>query len=116
MSRTAAPAGEVTRAIRPGIRGIGFLWAASKKPRHEARLKFSYKEQREYETIDQDIEALERQAEELDAEIEKASTQYTRLEELTRKKEEVQKALEEKMERWVYLSELAEKIESAKNI
>ena len=101
----------------PGTDGNGSAErAASKKPRHEARLKFSYKEQREYETIDQDIEALERQAEELDAEIEKASTQYTRLEELTRKKEEVQKALEEKMERWVYLSELAEKIESAKNI
>ncbi len=101
----------------PGTDGNGSAErAASKKPRHEARLKFSYKEQREYETIDQDIEALERQAEELDAEIEKAATQYTRLEELTRKKEEVQKALEEKMERWVYLSELAEKIESAKNI
>ena len=87
--------------------------AGTKKPRHETRLKFSYKEQREYETIDQDIETLEQRIEALDEEIEKASSQYTRLEELTREKDEVQKTLDEKMERWVYLNELAEKIEKA---
>ncbi len=76
----------------------------------EQKLKFSYKEQREYETIDADIAALEEQIAALEEEMATAATNYGKLQELTAKKEAAEAALEEKMERWVYLNELAEKI------
>jgi ATP-binding cassette subfamily F protein uup len=79
---------------------------------HEEKLKFSYKEQREFETIDQEIEELEKRIAFLDQEMENASSQYARLTELTAQKDETQQELDRKMERWVYLSELAEKIEA----
>ena len=75
-----------------------------------AKLKFSYKEQREYETIEDDIAALEEKIETLEAGILKAATDFVKLNELTKEKEETEKLLEEKMERWEYLEELAERI------
>jgi len=78
----------------------------------EQKLKFSYKEQREYETIDADIAALEGQIATLEEEMATAATNYGKLQEMTAKKEAAETALEEKMERWVYLNELAEKIEA----
>ena len=77
----------------------------------EQKLKFSYKEQREYETIDSDIAALEEKIASLEEEIAASATNYGRLQELTTAKEEAEAALEEKMDRWVYLNELAEQIE-----
>ena len=77
----------------------------------EQKVKFSYKEQREYETIDADIAALEEKITALEAEMGTAATNYGKLQELTKAKEEAEAALEEKMERWVYLNELAEQIE-----
>ena len=76
----------------------------------EQKLKFSYKEQKEYETIDADIAALEEKIAALEEEIAKAATQYTKLHELMTEKEQTEQALEEKMERWVYLNDLAEQI------
>ncbi|SHO53055.1 ABC-F family ATP-binding cassette domain-containing protein [Anaerocolumna xylanovorans] len=83
------------------------------RPR-EAKLKFSYKEQREYDTIEGDIAALEERLADLEGEIEKASSDYTKLNTLMAEKEEHEKALEEKMERWMYLSELAGAIQEQK--
>lgn len=80
----------------------------------EKKLKFSYKEQREFETIDDDIAALEQKLEDLDAEMAAHASQYSRLAELTEEKEKVQAALDEKMERWMYLTELNEKIQAQK--
>lgn len=80
----------------------------------EKKLKFSYKEQKEFETIDDDIAALEQKIEELDAEMAVHASQYSRLAELTEEKEKVQAELDEKMERWMYLTELNEKIEAQK--
>lgn len=80
----------------------------------ETKLKFSYKEQKEYETIDADIAALEEKIATLETEITGAATQYSRLTELMAEKEQAEAALEEKMDRWVYLNDLAEQIESAK--
>ena len=74
-------------------------------------VKFSYKELREWETIDQDIAKLEGDIDILDKEMEAAASEYTRLQELLKQKQELEKKLEEKMERWMYLSELSEKIE-----
>ena len=78
-----------------------------KKP---AKLKFSYKEQREYETIDADIEALETEIEAVRKEMEENATDFTRLNTLSERKDQLETALSEKMDRWVYLNELAEKI------
>lgn len=79
------------------------------------KLKFSYKEQREFETIDEDIAALESTIEEVDGRISEAGSDYCKLQELTAKRDELTAALDEKMERWVYLNDLAEKIEAQKS-
>ena len=85
------------------------------KQNRPTKLKFSYKEQKEYETIDEDIAALEEKIENLDAEMIANATNSAKLSELMKAKEEEEKALEEKMERWVYLNDLAEQIEAQKN-
>lgn len=79
------------------------------------KLKFSYKEQREFEAIDEDIAALESAIEEVDGRIAEAGSDYCKLQELTAKRDELTAALDEKMERWVYLNDLAEKIEAQKS-
>jgi len=76
------------------------------------KLKFSYKEQKEYETIDDDIAALEEKIEELEKDMQRNATNSAKLSEIMAQKEETEAALEEKMERWVYLNDLAEKIEA----
>lgn len=81
---------------------------------HEDKIKFTYMEQKEYETIDDEIEKLETKVSELDEEIAKNATAYSKLAELTKEKEDVERQLEEKMERWEYLNDLAEKIEKQK--
>lgn len=81
---------------------------------HEDKIKFTYMEQKEYETIDDDIEKLETKVSELDDEIARNATSYSKLAELTKEKEDVERQLEEKMERWEYLNDLAEKIEKQK--
>jgi len=77
-------------------------------------LKFSYKEQREFEKIDDDISELEGKIQELDHSINMCSADYDALRPLLLEKEEVEKQLEYKMERWIYLNDLAEKIDKAK--
>lgn len=79
-----------------------------------SQLKFSYKEQREYETIDDDIADLESKIAQLDEEIAQSATQYSKLNELMEQKTELEQQLEEKMDRWVYLNDLAEQIENSK--
>ncbi|HJD35806.1 MAG TPA: ABC-F family ATP-binding cassette domain-containing protein [Candidatus Blautia ornithocaccae] len=86
------------------------------KGQRPVKLKFSFKEQREYETIDQDIAALEDKIEKLDAEILANATNSAKLNELMKEKEDTEAALEEKMDRWVYLTELAEQIEAEKKM
>ncbi|MBQ1236355.1 MAG: ABC-F family ATP-binding cassette domain-containing protein, partial [Oscillospiraceae bacterium] len=88
--------------------------AAQEKPRAEKKLKFSFKEQREFETIDEDIAAIEAELEALAAEQEKFCADYVKLQELNEKQAELETALEEKMERWMYLNELNEKIQAQK--
>ena len=79
----------------------------------KSKLKFTYKEQREFETIDDDIAKLEEKLETLDAQIAANATNSVKLRELMDKKEETGNALDEKMERWVYLNDLNEKIQNA---
>ena len=82
------------------------------KQNRPTKLKFSFKEQREYETIDNDIAALEDKISTLDHEIMANATNSGKLNELTQEKEQAEKDLEEKMDRWVYLNDLAEQIEA----
>ena len=84
------------------------------KQNRKTKLKFSYKEQKEFETIDEDIAQLEEKIAALEAEILANATNPGKLNELMKEKEEAEQALEEKMDRWVYLNDLAEKIESQK--
>lgn len=85
-------------------------WLASKNK--EKKLKFSYKEQKEFETIDEDIEKLEEKIAELEEQISKCATDFIKLNELMQEKEKTEAELSDKMERWVYLNDLAEKIEA----
>ena len=80
----------------------------------EPKLKFTFKEQREFESIDDDIAKLEEKIETLDAQIAANATNSVKLRELMEKKEETENALDEKMDRWVYLNDLNEKIQNAK--
>ena len=82
------------------------------KQNRPTRLKFTFKEQREYETIDDDIAALEEKIASLDDQMLKNATNSAKLAELMAEKEKSEAALEEKTERWVYLTDLAEQIEA----
>ena len=76
----------------------------------QEKLKFSYKEQREYESIEDEIAALEEKIEKLENTMAENASDFVKLNELAKDKEGAEKLLEEKMERWMYLQELAEKI------
>lgn len=78
--------------------------------KHEKKLKFSYKEQREYDTIEEDIAALEEKIAKLDADMAANATNSAKLGELLQEKEQAEQQLEEKMERWEYLEDLAARI------
>ncbi|MDK0977276.1 ABC-F family ATP-binding cassette domain-containing protein [Clostridium perfringens] len=77
-------------------------------------LKFSFKEQREFETIDEEIMTLEEKIEELDSLMAKHASEYGRLQELIEEKANVEEELAFKYERWEYLNELAAQIEENK--
>ncbi|MBO4938052.1 MAG: ABC-F family ATP-binding cassette domain-containing protein [Oscillospiraceae bacterium] len=81
------------------------------RPR-EKKLKFSYKEEREYSTIVQDIAELEAKIEENQAAQAAAGSDYVRLQELQEALTQLEEALEAKTERWIYLTELKEKIDA----
>lgn len=81
------------------------------KPR-EKKLKFTYNEAKEFETIDDDIAKLEDQLKKLDDDMAKNATNSVKLAELLNEKEKTQSLLDEKMERWMYLNELAERIQN----
>lgn len=80
------------------------------KKGHTHTKKMSYQEQKDYETIEQDIASLEEQLEQLEQDIAGAATDFVRLNELTAQKSEIEAALEQKMDRWMYLEELAEEL------
>ncbi|WP_270939855.1 ABC-F family ATP-binding cassette domain-containing protein [Romboutsia lituseburensis] len=85
------------------------------KPKNDKKLKFTYNEQREFESIDKDIEKLESKIEELDASTSKYATDFTKLQEILDSKAKAESELEYKYERWEYLNNLAEEIANSKN-
>lgn len=80
----------------------------------DKKLKFTFKEQREFETIDEDIAKLEAKLEELEKQVEANANDYGKLNKVLKEKEEYEQKLEEKMERWVYLNDLNEQIQAEK--
>ncbi len=84
------------------------------KQNRKQKLKFTYKEQKEFDTIDDDIAALEERLEQIDKEMAANDTNAGKLRELSDEQQEIQQKLDEKMDRWVYLNDLAEQIENQK--
>lgn len=101
---------ETPEKVEKDSKGNGTAW----KQNRPVKLKFSFKEQREFETIDDEIAELEAKIEKLDQDIMANATNSGKLNELTKEKETAEAKLEEKMDRWVYLNDLAEKIEEQK--
>ena len=80
------------------------------RTRGPQKLKFTYQEQKDYETIESDIAALEEKIERLESEMAAVSTDFVKLNQIMADKEAAESMLEEKMDRWMYLEELAAKI------
>lgn len=86
------------------------------KSGQKKKLKFTFQEQKDYETIEADMAALEDKIEQIDADYLKFSKDFVKLNELAKLKEETEKLLEEKMERWMYLEEKAARIENGEMV
>lgn len=85
-----------------------------KEKTKENKPKFTFKEQKEFETIDDDIAKLEEKLQSIENDMAANSSNYGKLNDLMKEKEEVQCALDEKYERWEYLNEIAEAIQEYK--
>ena len=79
---------------------------------HARQLKFTYKEQKEFDTIDEDLASLEQQIADCEAQQAQCSADYVKLQELTELHDQLTSQLDEKTERWIYLTELKEKIDA----
>ena len=82
------------------------------KPQREKKLKFSYQEQKEYETIEEAVAALEEKISQIEKDMERYATDFIELNKLVQEKEMTENQLQEKMDRWMYLEELNEKIQN----
>jgi ATP-binding cassette subfamily F protein uup len=80
------------------------------KPTRQKKLKFTFKVQHEFNTIEEDIAALEQALAQVEADMSAAGSDYVELQELTEKQTKLSAELEEKMDRWMYLTDLAERI------
>jgi ATP-binding cassette subfamily F protein uup len=80
------------------------------KPTRQKKLKFTFKEQHEFNTIEDDIAALEEAIVQVETDMSAAGSDYVKLQELTEKQTKLSAELEEKMDRWMYLTDLAERI------
>ena len=89
--------------------------SSQSKPRRQNKPKFTFKEQKEFENIDEEIAQLEEQLEHFDEELIKFATDYVKLQEIMNDKTAIENQLAHKYQRWEYLNELAEEIENAKN-
>ena len=104
------------RTGRDGGRATGESSRTGWKDGQKKKLRFTYQEQKEYETIEGVIAKLEETLEEIERKIPEAARDFVKLNELTMQKEETEKALEDKMERWMYLEDLAARIEAGEMV
>lgn len=110
MAEASGTGKNISSGNTPTASAEGEKKASAATWKHEKKLKFSYKEQKEYETIEDDIAALEEKLEKIDAEMVANATNSVKLGQLLAEKEQTEQLLEEKMERWEYLEELAAQI------
>lgn len=87
---------------------------AAPERNRERALKFTYKEQKEYEQIDDVIADLESKLQAMESRLAIAGSDYVLLQQLMEEKQQLEEELEQKMERWIYLNDLAERINTAK--
>lgn len=96
-----------TRDLRGSDKNAAAAGAeAPVRPQHKAKL--SYKDQREYDTIEEEIDRLQKQSDELAAQIPEAATDYERLRKLTEEKDALDARIEERMERYLELQEMVD--------
>jgi ATP-binding cassette subfamily F protein uup len=114
LAAQAAAAAKAAASANSNGSGTSGNTSSNGNASRPTKLKFTFKEQKEYETIDDDIASLEEQIEAVDAEINTAGADFGKLQKLTAQRDELTAALDEKMERWVYLNDLAEQIEAQK--
>lgn len=107
----AAKAGAAASGTGGGAAARTTAESGSARSRGPQKLRFSYKEQKEYDTIEADIAALEERVAACEKGIEDSATDFIRLNEWMAAKEEAEAELEEKMDRWMYLEDLARRIE-----
>lgn len=86
------------------------------KSGQKRKLKFTYQEQKDYESIEGEMAALEEKIKQIEADYIKYSKDFVKLNELTKQKEEAETLLEEKMDRWMYLEDLATRIEKGETV
>ncbi len=110
----ATGAGNIAKTHDNGQNVFGSM--AGWKDGRKKKLRFTYQEQKDYETIEGEIAALEAKLEEIGQKISQAARDFVKLNELTGQKEEIEKALEEKMDRWMYLEDLAARIEAGEMV
>jgi len=89
---------------------------ANWKEGQQKKLKFTYAEQKEYDTIEADIAALEEKIEKLEKDIVTNARDFVKLAALHKEKEETEMKLEQKMDRWMYLEDLAARIEKGEMV
>ncbi len=104
--------GAVEQAEKEADSASGQNWKSGQRK----KLKFTYQEQKDYETIEKDIAALEAKIEQTEKDSLKYTSDFVKLSELAKEKEEAEKLLEEKMERWMYLEDLAARIERGETV
>ena len=104
---TAATPAAVAQAGNPMEENNAKNWKSGQK----RKLKFTYQEQKDYESIEGEMAALEEKIAKIEADFGKYVSDFVKLNELTQEKEAAEKQLEEKMERWMYLEDLAARIE-----
>lgn len=106
LAKVNSASGGQAEGKKAAVKADKVKWNAGR----ERKLKFTFQEQKDYETIEVDIAALEEKVEKLDTDMLQYARDFVKLKELSEEKEKAEKALEEKMERWMYLEELAAKI------
>ncbi len=110
MRKEAEGRGEQGEMTRSAVKLTAPVKEKGQRTRGPQKLKFTYKEQKDYETIEVDMAELEARIAALDQEIGASAHDFVKLNQLMAEKGELETALEEKLERWMYLEELAAKI------
>ena len=110
--KKAAEAGSEAGTGEAALKKETFAKEKGQKNRGPQKLKFTYKEQKDYETIESDIAELEEKISALEKEIEASARDFVKLNQLMAEKEELETVLGEKMDRWMYLEDKAARIEA----